>query len=208
MKNYKLKLLILFALVIIITLIYINVNNGYVQQALFLLYLAAFIYGWYILWKFVIKSLFGKLKINLIKIIKYIIKKSRYVIVKVKKIIKDYAERGQIKGRDERSIVLDFDFIKRIKRALNYKTKLVIGKDLENVTKIRLLYIKLILQSIRSGLDYKDSLTPNEIYNLLKVNEIEWFIRSYESVRYNCDIPVIDQTVKDCENVLNNFLNS
>lgn len=208
MKNYKLKLLILFALVIIITLIYINVNNGYVQQALFLLYLAAFIYGWYILWKFVIKSLFGKLKINLIKIIKYIIKKSRYVIVKVKKIIKDYAERGQIKGRDERSIVLDFDIIKRIKRALNYKTKLVIGKDLENVTKIRLLYIKLILQSIRSGLDYKDSLTPNEIYNLLKVNEIECFIRSYESVRYNCDISVIDQTVKDCENVLNNFLNS
>lgn len=209
MKNYKLKLLILFIFVIVVTLIYINVNNSYAQQALFLLYLGAFIYGWYILWRFVIKGWLDKFKINLIEILNYIIRKSRYVIAKVKKVIKDYAERGRMKGRDERSIVLDFDFIKRIKRALNYKTKLVIGNDLENVTKIRLLYIKLILQSIKRGLDYKDTLTPNEIYNLLNADEIEYIIKSYEFARYNnCDVPVLNRTVEDCEKILSDFFNS
>jgi|GEM_PF-6933330 hypothetical protein len=199
------KLFILLVIEIVVMFVYIGVGekHKYVQQAVMLVYLAIFLYGITILWRVYFKGFFGNLKDLLLKIYKYIAKKIKYVIKEAKRILKD---KGYGKSRsrfDKVSVEFKIDAFGEFKKMFRSKIRLDLRKADENAEKIRLLYIKLILKSMREGYDYNRTHTPDELYEVLKNKNLEYLMACYKSVRYDRDIHILDEEVKKCENIIN-----
>jgi hypothetical protein len=196
----KYKLFLLLAVEAILAAASIIIKNVYVKQAIMLVYFGVFLYILVLLWRMLIKNFFLRLKNLLTDLYKFISKKVRQFIKKAKKILKAH---GLGSGFDKSTIEVDFSIQREIKRIFKSKIKLDLRKADRNAEKIRLMYIKLILKSIRSGYDYDQTQTPDEIYELLKNENLDVLIDCYKSVRYDRNVIISDENVEICENILN-----
>ena len=196
----KYKLFLLLLIETILAAIYIAVNNKQVQLAILAVYVGVFVFIFKIFWRMLIKNFFIKMKNLLEELYKYIVKRVRQFVARVKKTLK---ARGLGSGFDKSTIELDFSIQHEIKRIFKSKIKLDLRKADRNAEKIRMMYIKLILKSIRSGYDYKYTQTPDEVYELLKNQNIDVLIDCYKSVRYDRNAVISDENVEICENILN-----
>jgi len=201
------KLLILFAIEIVLMFLYIGTGENeklkYWNQAVMLVYIAVFFYGFVILWRLYIKNFFGICKGLLEQLYKYIVKKVKYFFAQVKLVLKAHGLGGNLGRFDKVSVELEFDPFGEFKKMFKSKIKLDIRKADKNAEKIRLLYIKLILKSMREGYDYDKTHTPDEVYEVLKNKNLDYLMSCYKSVRYNRDIKILDEEVEKCENIIN-----
>ena len=196
----KHKLFLLLMVEVVLAVIYIVIDNKHIQLAILAVYFGVFVYLFVLLWRMLIKNFFIRLK-NLLKdLYKYIVKRVRHFVMRVKKTLK---ARGLGSGFDKSTIELDFSIKHEIKRIFKSKIKLDIRKANRNAEKIRMIYIKLILKSIRSGYDYNQTQTPDEVYELLKNQNLDFLIACYKSVRYDRNAVISDENVEICENILN-----
>lgn len=199
--KYKLLLSILAEFILALINVF-STNNDTIYMGTLLLYLIIFLYIFLLLWRMYMKRFFGNLKSLIEKLSKYIVKKARYLFAQAKKILKDHGFGRNLDGLDKKSIEFDFNLYGEIKKLFKSKMRVDLNKTNVNAEKIKMIYIKLILQSIRSGYDYNSSQTPDEINEMLKNQNLEYIINCYKSVRYDCDIDVSNENVFECEDIL------
>ena len=201
------KLLILFAIEIVLMFLYIGTGENeklkYWNQVIMLLYIAVFIYGFIILWRLYMRNFLGICKGLLDKLFKYIVRKVKNFFAQVKLIMKAHG-LGRNFGRiDKVSVEFGGNPFAEFKKMFRSKIKLDLRKTDKNAEKIRLLYIKLILKSMREGYDYDRTHTPDELYEALKNKNLDYLMSCYKSVRYNRNIKILDEEVIKCENIIN-----
>lgn len=90
---------------------------------------------------------------------------------------------NRLGGRDERSIVIEPDRPKRVRRRL--KNELKWSEQTDNVSRVRFLFIDYMLLRIRQGYFFRRSATPREISCeiALEEDERELFL-AYQKARY------------------------
>lgn len=201
-KKKKIKALIYLLSMTVLGFLYAYIEHRYIRQGIVIAYLILAALFLRALWQIYGRKLMNRYHHIIDEFNKFIKKNSKKIITKIKQILKISDKPARIKGSDKRSIEFDFQGIQKIKKLLNIKTKLDLDDADINTEKIRLLYVKLILKSIKEGFDFKESLTPNEIYMTLENKACEPLIDCYQNVRYGKLHKISDETVNKFESIL------
>ncbi len=95
----------------------------------------------------------------------------------------DLRRRNRLGGRDERSIVMDTDKPKKVKKRL--KNELKWAEQQDNAARVRFLFIDYMIMRIRQGYFLRRTMTPAEISRdiALEDDERELFA-AYQKARY------------------------
>lgn len=101
-----------------------------------------------------------------------------------------------LSSKGETKFVFDFGIKDKIKSIFDSRTRINPKKGKSNGEKVRLMYIKKMLELSASGRDVKESLTPKEASRLLSPGESGELFSVYERVRYENGYKVSGETMK------------